>query len=304
MRWSELEERIKSHNEEDNYSYDPDLIKDIIAIYTDGNMELYELYNWLNKVEAIQKDLGYYFNSVQLNSFDKNILRYVSESNDKSRLDLKYINYSDKGYLYRNKPFILLPIVKQELADMLVASDSEKACLAYFKKHDYDLERAKEEGFSSNGDWKEDIEMFIQGWKETVKYLTYLVETTKGIISYFENGLKENPIAIRQFFYDYAYTFDFFVLVMVYETYIKYHHLDEDIANDISNHYKTLKPVDHARLDFRKPKKEEENETDDEEVTVEYTDFDDDDIFEAETIEEEPSIFADGLAFIKNMFRD
>ena len=325
MRWTHFQERVKENmTEQGQYYCDPLFVKELINDYTEGDMELYELYHCLSVIHATSDNLGDYFNSVQLNSFDKNILRYLSELNDESRLDYKYFNYSDKGYLYRNKPFILLPIVKQELADMLIAAESEKTCLDFFAKHKYDINRAKLEGFS-NGDWKEDINMFINGWKETIKYLTYLVETTKSIIRYFEEDLRENPIAIRQFFYDYSYTFDIFLLVVVYETYIKYHYLDDNIANEISNHYKTLKPIMHEKIAMNSTYTNDFDEKinhPQSEQTTEYVEpeviFDDEDIIEdveiveeviveeiiEEVIEEEPTIFSEGLKYLKKIFSE
>ena len=323
MRWTHFQERVKENmTQQGQYYCDPSFVKELIEDYTDGDMELYELYHCLSIIHATSDNLVDYFNSVQLNSFDKNILRYLSELNDESRLDYKYFNYSDKGYLYRNKPFILLPIVKQELADMLIAAESEKTCLDFFTKHKYDINRAKLEGFS-NGDWQEDINMFINGWKETIKYLTYLVETTKSIIRYFEEDLCENPIAIRQFFYDYSYTFDIFLLVVVYETYIKYHYLDDAIANEISNHYKTLKPIMHEKIAMNSTYSNDFDEkinNPQSEPTKEYVEpeviFDDDIIVDAETHEdvvveeiveeedEEPTIFSEGLKYLKRMFSD
>lgn len=295
MRWTEFQAKVQANAIQDqNFYCDPSFVKEIIEEFTNGDMELYELYDCLSAIHAVGDNLNDYFNSVQLNSFDKNLLRYLSEINDTSRLDYKYFNYSDKGYLYRNKPFILLPIIKQELADMIIASESEQACLDYFAKNKYDLNRAKLEGFS-NGDWKEDITMFINGWKETIKYLTYLTETTKSIIRYFEVDLHEDPIAIRQFFYEYTFTFDFFVLVVVYETYIKYHDLDENIANDISNHYKTLKPIMHEKIAQNSTYANDFEEKMNHPVEEEHV--------EAEIIiEEEPSIFAEALNYIKHMF--
>ena len=268
MRWDVFNERISNHEKDSQGNFiDVTFVKDLITDYTEGNMEEFELYNCLNKIHAID-NIHDYFNSVNLNSYDKNLLRTLKDLNDTTSLEEKYIKYSDTAYLYSARPFILLPVVKQELADLVMLRGDEKATRLYFERHNYDFDAAIQSGFS-RGTIEKDLEMFIEGWTETARYLQHLVDRVKSILLYFENGLHENEKAIRQFFYDYAYTFDFSTLVLVYETYIKYHNVTDEIANDISEHYKRLKPMEFEKLSFTNSEEEKEDVFDVESSTYE-----------------------------------
>lgn len=238
MRWQEFYERLGVKNGLGWESfYDPDLVKELISDFVSGNMEFYELGNYLEAMNVTRENLYEYFNCVSLNSFDKNILRFLLEERNHTSLLTKYNNYSDKCYLYSNKARILLPIIKMELADMYVASKSEKTCLEYFEKNHYSIDEGQEKGFSL-GNWDEDIQAFIDQWTRTIEYLESLLNITKSIIQYFEIQLKQDSKAIKEFFFENPLNFDFFLMLEIYETYIRHHDLDKQVADDIARFYK------------------------------------------------------------------
>lgn len=238
MRYREFLERIGVRNGLGWDSFcDPELVKELITDYINGNMEFNELGNYLEAIGATKENLYEYFNCVSLNTFDKNLLRLISETRNRRSLLDKYYNYSDKYYLYSNKARILLPVIKMELADMIVASKSEKTCLEYFEKNHYDMDEAQEKGFSL-GIWEEDIQAFIDQWVKTIEYLESLLNVTKSMIQYFEVQLKENELAIKEFFYENPLNFDLFLMLEIYETYLRHHDIDKQIADDIARFYK------------------------------------------------------------------
>lgn len=238
MRWREFYERIGVKDGLGWESFfDPDLVKELIVDYVNGNMEFRELGNYLQAMNVNKDTIYEYFNCVSLNTFDKNTLRIVAEMRDHSSLLDKYYNYGDKCYLYSNKARVLLPIIKMELADMFTASRSEKTCLEYFKKNHYNIEEAQDKGFSL-GNWKEDIQAFMEQWSRTIEYLESLLSATYSMTEYFELTLKEDPQAIKRFFFENPLRFDFFLMLEIYETYIRHHDLDKEIADEIARFYK------------------------------------------------------------------